>query len=202
MPETGITKGKLPSESMHICVDMQKLFGAGSPWHVPWAQMVLPNVVDLCAICGEKSIFTRFLPPQRAEDAVGAWKKYYRKWEAVTLERLDPEFLELVDPLPRFIPPASVLNKSVYSPWTEGYLQTLLRKKRVSTLVISGAETDLCVLATILGAVDRGYRVIVVHDAICSAFDETHDAVLSVCQKRLSEQLEMGSTKEVIDAWQ
>ena len=39
----------------------------------------------------------------------------------------------------------------------------------------SGSETDVCVLATVLDAVDIGYRVIVVRDAICSSSDEGHD---------------------------
>lgn len=108
---------------------------------------------------------------------------------------------QLVDPLKDFVPPAAVLDKTVYSPWTEGHLQTYLVNKRIHTLVITGAETDLCVLATLLGAVDRGYRVIMVHDAICSVSDQTHDAIMSLCHQRFSEQLELVSTEELIDAW-
>ena len=37
----------------------------------------------------------------------------------------------------------------------------------------------MCVLATVIGAVDHGYRVIVVvTDAVCSSSDEGHDAML------------------------
>jgi nicotinamidase-related amidase len=32
-------------------------------------------------------------------------------------------------------------------------------------LTVTGSETDVCVLATVLDAVDLGYRVIVVRDA-------------------------------------
>jgi Isochorismatase family len=43
-----------------------------------------------------------------------------------------------------------------------------------SSLIVSGSETDVCVLATVL-AVDIGFRVIVVRDAVCSSSDEGHD---------------------------
>jgi len=80
LPETGITKGNLRAGTMHICIDMQKLFGPGAPWHVPWSEAVLPNIVRLCERCTDRTIFTRFIPPQSAGQASGAWKRYYQKW--------------------------------------------------------------------------------------------------------------------------
>jgi nicotinamidase-related amidase len=41
-------------------------------------------------------------------------------------------------------------------------------------LIISGSETDVCVLATVLAAVDLGYRVIVVRDGVSSFFRKWH----------------------------
>lgn len=199
--ETGLLRGKLQPGSMHLCIDMQKLFGPNSPWFVPWVEQILPRIIDICAAQRDNTIFTRFIPPKRPEDAIGIWVDYYRKWEALTLAHIDPALIQLVDTLKDFVPPAAVLDKTVYSPWTEGHLQTYLVNKRIHTLVITGAETDLCVLATLLGAVDRGYRVIMVHDAICSVSDQTHDAIMSLCHQRFSEQLELVSTEELIDAW-
>jgi len=201
LPETGISKGNLRTGSLHLCIDMQKLFGPGAPWHVPWSEAVLPNIISLCELCADKTIFTRFIPPRSPADAVGTWKRYYRKWQNVTLDHLDPDMLNLIEPLQSFVPPANILDKGVYSPWTQGALQKFLYKKRIHTLLISGAETDLCVLATLFGAVDRGYRVILVTDAVCSASDSSHDAILTFCHQRMVEQLELASTKELIDAW-
>ncbi|MHC2279292.1 hypothetical protein ACVME8_005935 [Bradyrhizobium diazoefficiens] len=38
------------------------------------------------------------------------------------------------------------------------------------------AETDVCVLSTVLSAVDLGFRVVIVEDALCSSSDVGHDA--------------------------
>jgi len=42
----------------------------------------------------------------------------------------------------------------------------------------------------VLGAVDHGYRVIVVTDAVCSSSDEGHDAMLKLYRERYSLQIE------------
>jgi nicotinamidase-related amidase len=67
--------------------------------------------------------------------------------------------------------------------------------------VISGSETDVCVLSTVLAAVDYGYRVVLVRDAICSSSDEGHDALLMVYHQRYSLQIETASSQDILDQW-
>ena len=67
--------------------------------------------------------------------------------------------------------------------------------------MITGSETDVCVLGTVLGAVDVGYRVIIVRDAICSSSDRGHDALMEVYHSRFSEQIETVNADEILDAW-
>ena len=58
------------------------------------------------------------------------------------------------------------------------------------------------VLGTVLGAVDVGYRVIIVRDAICSSSsDQGHDALMEVYHSRFSEQIETANADEILDAW-
>ena len=104
----------------------------------------------------------------------------------------------LIPFLAHLVPPGLLFDKSTYSPWIDGRLHNLLRQTEVATLVISGGETDVCVLATTLGAIDLGYRVIVLEDAVCSGADETHDASLKLLGDRFSVQLELLTTESFL----
>jgi len=201
MAARGLVHGPIGEHTLHICVDMQRLFGPEGPWAVPWAEKVLPLIEELAARHSSRTLFTRFVPAQREGEAPGMWAKYYKRWANVTLENMDPGFVDLLPTLARLAPPAKVLDKKVYSPWTECQLDAMLRGSDINTLVITGGETDVCVLATVLGAVDRGYRVVLVADAICSSADNTHDALMELYTNRFSEQVEAVSMEEVLANW-
>lgn len=201
MAARGLVHGPLGENCLHVCVDMQRLFGVGGPWAVPWAEKVVPAIEELVARQPERTLFTRFIPAKRPGEGPGMWASYYRRWAEVTLSRIDPGLIELMPQLRRFVPPAKLVDKHVYSPWTEGQLDALLHGSAINTLVITGGETDVCVLATVLGAIDRGFRVVLVTDAICSSADETHDALMELYRSRFSEQVEAVTMQEVTDNW-
>jgi nicotinamidase-related amidase len=180
---------------------MQLLFSPGGPWAVPWSEKVLPVIAKLAQLQQRRTVFTRFIPADRPGDGQGSWARYYKRWASVTLANIEPTLIELVPALSRFVPPAHVVDKRVYSPWTEGNLDHLLKGLNTHTLVITGAETDVCVLATVLGAVDRGYRVVLVTDAICSSADQTHDALMELYRSRFAEQIEIAEMQEVLENW-
>jgi nicotinamidase-related amidase len=173
---------------------MQRMFAEDTPWHVPWMAKVSPSVVEIAGGHPEKTIFTRFVPPVSPEQVPGAWRDYYRKWENMTLERLRPELVDVVPELKRCIPPAKVFDKMTYSPWMDGSLHRMLQRQGVQILAISGGETDVCVLAAALGAIDLGYEVKLLKDAVCSGADETHNASLELLGDRFSVQLEIVET--------
>jgi nicotinamidase-related amidase len=187
------------AEWRHLCIDMQRMFSDETPWNVPWMPRVLPHVLEIVSRYPEQTVFTRFIPPQTAAEAFGMWKDYYEKWSMMTGERIDAELLQLVPELDHFAPPARVFDKMVYSPWMDGRLHAHLQTARVSMLVITGGETDVCVLSAILGAIDLGYEVVLLSDAICSGADETHDASLKLLRDRFSVQLEIMTTQEFLD---
>ncbi|WP_420797408.1 cysteine hydrolase family protein [Aminobacter anthyllidis] len=94
------------------------------------------------------------MPARRPGEGVGAWRRYYLKWSRMTLEAIGADQVELVGSLARFCPPARVADKHVYSPWVSG--DFVRQVSGFDTLVITGGETDICVAATVMGAIDRG----------------------------------------------
>lgn len=66
-------------------------------------------------------------------------------------------------------------------------------------MILSGAETDVCVLSTALGAVDHGYRVVIAADAVCSYSDVGHDALLTLFRERFSQQISIAPVAEIIE---
>jgi nicotinamidase-related amidase len=187
--------------AVHLCIDMQNLFAPGGPWATPWMERALPSIASLVSHCPGRTLFTRFIPPRSPADATGVWREYYKKWENVTRENLDPRCLELVPQLARFVPPAPVFDRMVYSAFGGGSLLNFLGSRHVDSLIISGGETDVCVLSTVLSAIDLGYRIILVEDALCSSSDESHDAAIDLCTKRFDIQVGVARLEEILALW-
>jgi nicotinamidase-related amidase len=193
--------GQLDAHTAHLCVDMQNMFAKDTPWHTPWMERVLPVVANIAEAHAAQTIFTRFIPPERPEARPGRWRAYYERWRAMTWDRLHPELLDLVSPLQRLVPPAVVIDKPVYSAFAAPQLRELLVQRRVEALVVTGAETDVCVLATVIGAVDRGYRVVLATDGVCSSSDRTHDALMTLYNERYAEQIETCGSATILAHW-
>lgn len=49
----------------------------------------------------------------------------------------------------------------------------------------------VCVLATGLDAIDRGFGVMVVEDGLCSSSNQGHDALMMCYRTRFTEQIEL-----------
>ena len=196
-----ILRAPIEQNAIHLCIDMQRLLSPDGPWPTPWMETALERAVRLIEPRPAQTIFTRFVPPRTPDDMPGAWQRYFEKWRKVTREFIDPSLLELVPPLAAFVPPASVVDKGRYSAFVASPLQPVLKEIGATTLVVSGAETDICVLSTVLNAVDLGYRVIVAADAICSSVDTTHDALMTLYSQRFAEQIELADTETILGSW-
>jgi nicotinamidase-related amidase len=192
----------LTDRALHLCVDMQRIFSADGPWPAPWMERVLPVVATLAARHPGRTVFTRFIPPGQPEEMPGTWRRYYTRWRAATRQCLDPRLLQLMPPLAALCPPATVINKTRYSAFAEPWLLTHLRERQADALIISGSETDVCVLATVLDAVDLGLRVIVVRDAVCSSSDEGHEMLMRLYHTRFTEQIETADSETILNRWQ
>jgi nicotinamidase-related amidase len=195
-------KEPLSPRAVHLCVDMQRIFSPEGPWPTPWMERVLPVVTRIAERFPERTVFTRFVTPNSPDEATGRWRTYYERWRETTRDRLDPSLLELLPPLARLVPPARVFDKPVYSAFAGHKLHRHLQEYHADALIVTGSETDVCVLATVLGAVDHGYRVIVVTDALCSSSDEGHDNLLAIYRNRYSQQIETADSETILSHWQ
>jgi nicotinamidase-related amidase len=200
-PDGGTSAGPLGEGCVHLCVDMQRMFAEPTDWQTPWMPRVLPQVCRLAAAHPERTVFTRFIPAARPGDGRGTWATYSERWAGMTRERLAPAMIDLVPDLARLVPPAEIVDKTVYSPWHETGLDARLRARGVDSLIVTGAETDVCVLAAVLGGVDLGYRIVLATDALCSSCDEAHDALLLMYRMRYGHQVETMTTAEILDRW-
>jgi len=189
------------ADAVHLAIDMQNMFARGGIWETPWMERVLPAIVGITARYAARTLFTRFITPLHADDRPGRWRRYFGKWQCATRAILPPSQLELVPALRKFVPPARVIDKPAYSAFTNSALASFLSDKGISTLVITGSETDVCVLATVLHAVDLGFRVIIVEDALCSSFDAGHDALMTLYRNRFAEQIELVNAEELMSLW-
>jgi nicotinamidase-related amidase len=71
----------------------------------------------------------------------------------------------------------------------------------VNTLIVTGSETDVCVLASVLAAVDLGYRAAVVKDGLRSSSDEAHDSTLNLFMRCFDLQIELADAAKVLETW-
>ncbi len=193
--------GALPPDSLHIVVDMQRLFAEHPDWRVPDLPTLVPPILRLIDLHPRQTLFTRFVTPRRAEDAGGQWRHYYRRWESVTLSRMDPALLDLVPDLAARARPEAILDKRSHGGWESPAFAEAIARRQASTLVLTGVESDVCVLALAFGATDRGYRVVIVEDAVASSSPAGHRAALEAIYPRLDQQIQIASLAEVIAAW-
>ena len=187
--------------ALHVAIDMQRLFAEDTPWRVPSFSEVVPAIQRIARAHPERTLFTRFLTPASVDVTAGAWRRYYERWPTVTLDRMPAEMLDLVPSLVPLAAPERICDKTTFSGFATGSLGEAVKRRGADTLVLTGIETDVCVLATALAAVDLGLHVIVVADAVTSASSTCHAATLEMLRSRYSEQVEVASVEHLLAVW-
>lgn len=193
--------GGLPNlaRAVHLCVDMQRLFAEETDWHTPALTGIVPNIARIVRARPGNTIFARFLVPARAEDVPGAWQDYYRRWPGiVAAAAADPALIDLVPALAALTPGETVLDKLTYSMFTGTGLAGTLAARGGDTVIVTGVETDVCVLATVMSAVELGLRVIIPTDAVASSSHASHEATLRLVLPRIADQVALPDTATLI----
>ena len=191
----------LGPNAVHLVIDMQRIFAEQTEWHAPTLADVLPPILRLATARPRETLYSRFTVPEHPAAATGRWKTYYERWSMFTGQTMDPGLVDLVAPLAALALPGNIYDKPTYSLFeTETFVQRLAADS-IDTLVMTGVETDVCVLATLFNAVDRGFRVVAVSDALTSSDEASHRAIMDVLLPRMPEQVEIADTDAVLKAW-
>ena len=198
---SGLRFGPLDAGTLHVCVDMQRLFLEPGDWYCPEGLALLPAIKALIAHAPAASRFTRFITVTRPEDASGSWQGYYARWHAVTQAEAGPEVLALHPELEAIAAPGQVFDKPTHDAFDSADFTAHLAAAQPSALILSGLETDVCVLATALSAVDLGYRTVIASDAVASSVSASHAACLDLVYPRYDMQIELAETAEILAAW-
>jgi nicotinamidase-related amidase len=94
-------------------------------------------------------------------------------------------------------PDELVVRKHWYDAFAGSPLDGALRARDVTSLVLTGTMTDICVLATAIGAFNREYRVTVVADAVATRWPPIQDATLDIVARAYGRVV---SSRDVADA--
>jgi ureidoacrylate peracid hydrolase len=76
-----------------------------------------------------------------------------------------------------------VIRKHWYDAFAGTPLDGALRARGVTSLVVTGTMTDICVLATVVGAFNREYRVTVVEDGVATLSAAIQHAALDIIRR-------------------
>jgi nicotinamidase-related amidase len=197
-----------PGRTALLVVDMQRAFvAAGQAMEVPPARDVVPRLQELITIFREMGlpvVFTEFTYSPAAPLLVGELHPEHRPAEpgAPTGVGLPSSSCLEGDPSARVVaelaPRADelVVRKHYYDAFNGTVLDGALRALGVTTLVVTGTMTDICVLATVIGGFNREYRVLVVEDGVATLWPEIQRATLDIIRRAYARVL---SAKELAD---
>ena len=190
--------GPIPSSALHIVVDMQELFRSHPDWGTQALTDIVPAIQRLLSAHPDNAYFSRFVPAQNPDQAVGAWQRYYRRWASVTLEKIDPATVDVLPELRSWA--KRVGDKTGYSAMAiPGLRKAVLDSQCV---ILTGVETDVCVLATAIDAMEAGLRVILAIDGLTSSSQTCHAKALDILHDRFDEQIELATVEQILAVWQ
>jgi nicotinamidase-related amidase len=94
-----------------------------------------------------------------------------------------------------------VIRKRWYDAFAGTELDGALRARGVTSLVITGTMTDICVLSTVVGAFNREYRISVVEDGVATLWPDIQRATLDIVSRAFGRVVQSKEVLETISTW-
>jgi nicotinamidase-related amidase len=202
-----------PGKTALLVVDMQRAFlDRGEAMEVPPARDVIPQIRALLDLFRGKRLpvlFTEFTYSERAPLLVGELHPEHRRADSgaprgfgrPSSSCLEGEGNLRVVPELAPDPGEPVITKFHYDGFNGTVLDAALRARGVTHLVITGTMTDICVLATVVGGMNREYRMTVVEDATATLWPEIQRATLDIIGRAYARVLTAKQVAEEIGGW-
>jgi ureidoacrylate peracid hydrolase len=197
-----------PGRTALLVVDMQRGFlDPGQALEVPPAREIVPRLralLERFRARGLPVIFTEFVYSEKVPVLVGALHPEHqpaRPGVPTGFGRPSSNCLEghpSAETVPALAPRPGelVVRKHGYDAFAGTPLDGALRARGITSLVVTGTLTDICVLATVVGAFHREYRVTVVEDGVATLWPEIQRATLDIIGRAYGRVV---SSKEILD---
>jgi nicotinamidase-related amidase len=197
-----------PGRTALVVVDMQRGFlDPNEAMEVPPAREIVPTIQSLLSLFRAKSlpvVFTEFVYSERVPVLIGSLHPEHmpappgapRGFGLPSSSCL--EGTPSADTVPALAPRPHeiVVRKRGYDAFAGTQLDAALRALNVTSLVVTGTMTDICVLATVTAALHRQYRVTVVEDGVATLWPEIQRAALDIIARAYAR---VATAKEVVD---
>src|SRR5574341_495920 len=202
-----------PDKTALLIVDMQRAFlDLGEAMEVPPARQIIPQIRTLLDLFREKRlpvVFTEFTYSERAPLLVGQLHPEHRRrppgaqrgFGVPSSSCLEGEANVRVTAELAPQPGELCVTKFHYDGFDGTPLDAALRFRGVTHLVLTGTMTDICVLATAVGGMNREYRMTVVEDATATLWPEIQRATLDIIRRAYARVVTAKQVAEEIGRW-
>ena len=202
-----------PGRTALLVVDMQRGFlRPGEAMEVAPARECVPRIRELLDTFRAKRLpvaFTEFvyseaapllvgeLHPEHKPARPGAPTGFGRPSSACLEGTPSAETVEELRPAPGEL----VVRKRWYDGFAGTPLDGALRARGVTSLVVTGTMTDICVLATVIGAFNREYRVTVADDGVATLWPEIQRATLDIIGRAYGRVVAAKEISDEVSRW-
>ena len=196
-----------------LVVDMQRGFvDPGEAMEVPPAREAVPVIralVDAFRAGDLPVVFTEFTYSPRVPLLVGELHPEHRPAAAGAPRGFgvpsssclegDPSARTIDALAPR--PHELVVRKRWYDGFAGTELDGALRARGITSLVIAGTMTDICVLSTVVGAFNHEYRISVVEDGVATLWPDIQRATLDIIGRAFGRVVSSRDVLDTISGW-
>jgi nicotinamidase-related amidase len=202
-----------PGRTALVVVDMQRGFlDPGEAMEVPPAREIVPVIRGLLDVFRAKRlpvVFTEFVYSESAPVLIGRLHPEHRPAPPGAPRGFGLpsssclEGTPSADTVPALAPAPGelVVRKRGYDAFSGTPLDGALRARNVTSLVVTGTMTDICVLATVIAALHREYRVTVVEDGVATLWPEIQRATLDIIGRAYGRVVTGKEVTDEISTW-